>query len=112
MAAGREYLFQRSEIPHPDFPDSISIIAVDPNGEAYTQHYFDSRGVARTYEMTFNDGVWELLRDAPDFSPLDFSQRFIGTFSADGRTIEGEWQTSPDGQAWERDFGLIYRKIT
>ncbi len=52
---GGEYLFQRSEIPHPDFPDSISIIAVDPNGEAYTQHYFDSRGVVRVYAMAFSD---------------------------------------------------------
>jgi hypothetical protein len=88
------------------------VIGFDLGTGNYVQHYFDSRGVARTYAMTFNDGVWDLLRDAADFSPLDFSQRFSGTFSADGRTIEGEWQTSPDGSAWERDFGLTYRKIT
>jgi hypothetical protein len=44
------------------------------------QHYFDSRGVARLYEMTFSGGVWNLLRNSSDFTPLEFSQRFSGTF--------------------------------
>ena len=109
---GGQYLLQRSEVPHPDAPDGLCVIGFDLVTGKYVQHYFDSRGVARTYAMTFNEGVWELLRDTADFSPLDFFQRFIGTFSADGRTIDGEWQTSPDGSAWERDFGLTYRKIT
>ena len=109
---GGQYLLQRSEVPHPDAPDGLCIVGFDLETRRYVQHYFDSRGVARTYSMTLDEGRWELLRDAPDFSPLDFFQRFIGTFSADGRTIEGEWQTSPDGSAWERDFALTYRKIT
>ena len=106
-----QFLLQRSEVPHPDAPDGLCIIGFDLEKTKYVQHYFDSRGVARTYAMTFNDGVWELLRDAADFTPLDFYQRFIGTFSSNGRTIDGEWQTSPDGSAWERDFGLTYRRI-
>jgi hypothetical protein len=61
--------------------------------------------------MTFTGGVCTLLRDAPDFSPLDLSQRFSGTFSADGRTIDGRWESSRDGSSWERDFDLIYRKV-
>jgi hypothetical protein len=109
---GGQYLLQRSEVPHPAAPDGLCVIGFDLGAGKYVQHYFDSRGVARTYSMTFNDGVWELLRDSADFSPLDFHQRFIGTFSANSRTIEGEWQTSPDGSAWERDFGLTYRKTT
>jgi len=107
-----EYLFQHSEIPHPDFPDSISIIAVDADGEAYTQHYFDSRGVVRVYAMALSDGRWTLVRDAPDFTPLDFSQRFRGTFAADGNTIDGAWETAKDGVHWEHDFDLTYTKIT
>ena len=85
---------------------------MDRDGEAYTQHYFDSRGVARVYAMTFRDGMWALLRDAPDFTPLDFCQRFTGEFSADGGTINGRWETSQDGSTWERDFDLTYRKVT
>jgi len=109
-ALGGQYLLQRSEVPHPAAPDGLCVIGFDLEAKKYLQHHFDSRGVARLYAMTFDNGVWELLRDAVDFSPLDFFQRFIGTFSADGRTIEGEWQTSPDGSAWEGDFGLTYRK--
>jgi hypothetical protein len=66
---GGSFLRQRNEIPHPEFPDSILIIAADPGGETYTQHYFDSRGVARIYKMTFGEGKWTLLRDAQDFTP-------------------------------------------
>jgi hypothetical protein len=101
---------QRNEIPHPDFPDSIMIIAADPGGETYTQHYFDSRGVARIYSMTFGAGKWTLLRDAQDFAPLDFAQRFTGIFQDDS-TISGAWEHSEDGVTWTRDFGLSFRKI-
>ena len=70
-APSRRSASGRSEVPDvPEAPDGIAIVGVDRDGEAYTQHYFDSRGVARVYAMTFRDGVWTLLRDAPDFTPL------------------------------------------
>ena len=53
------------------------IIGVDPRG-SFLQHYYDSRGVSRLYSMTFEDGTWTLPRDKPDFSPLHFSQRYVG----------------------------------
>src|SRR5690606_32403003 len=87
---GERFLVQRWEIPFPGAPDGIAIIGPDPGNEGnYLQHYFDSRGVARVYRMSFANGTWKLWRDAPDFSPLDFAQRFTGTFSPDGRTIAG-----------------------
>jgi hypothetical protein len=52
------------------------------------------------------------LRDAADFTPLDFWQRFTGELSPDGSTITGRWETSQDGSTWEHDFDLIYRKVT
>jgi hypothetical protein len=109
---GGSFLLQRNQIPHPDFPDSILIIAANPRGETYThtEHYFDSRGVARIYNMTFGEGNWTLLRDAPDFAPLDFVQRFTGTFE-DERTINGVWEHSGDGVTWTRDFSLSFKKI-
>jgi len=61
--------------------------------------------------MTFGDGVWTLSRTSPDFSPLNFSQRFTGTFGDGGKTIRGRWETSDDGSSWEHDFDLIYAKI-
>ncbi len=104
-----QYLLQRSAIPDPNFPNGLAIVAYEPSMEAYTQHYFDSRGVVRLYAMTFRDGTWTLLRDSPDFTPLDFSQRFKGRFSADGKTILGTWEID-DGSGWKKDFDLIYSR--
>ena len=61
--------------------------------------------------MSFSDGIWKLWRDSPDFSPLNFSQRFTGTFSDDGKTISGAWEISHNAIAWQHDFDLIYTKV-
>ena len=107
------FLVQRTEITEvPEAPDSISLIGVDPRTDGLSQHYFDSRGVIRVYAMTFDDGVWTLLRDSPDFSDLSFWQRYSGTFSEDGATIAGSWEMSQDeGATWEKDFDLVYRRV-
>jgi hypothetical protein len=103
------FLVERAEVP--DAPGSFAIVGLDRDGEAFTQHYFDSRGLARVYAMTFNEGVWTLLRDAADFTPLDFWQRFTAEFSADGNTISGRWESSRNGSSWEHDFNLTYRRV-
>jgi hypothetical protein len=108
-ALGRQFLLQRTEVPIPDAPDSLAIVSVDLETCAYTQHYYDSRGVARVYAMTLGDGVWTLTRESPDFTPLDFRQRFTGTFSEDGNVIDGVWEKAFHGSGWEHDFALIYR---
>jgi hypothetical protein len=109
-ALDRQFLLQRTEIPVPEAPDSLSIISVDLETGAYTQHYYDSRGVVRLYAMRLADGVWTLTRESPDFTPLDFRQRFTGTFSKDGNTISGAWEKSLNGAGWEHDFALTYRR--
>ena len=77
-------------------------------GEAgLAQHYFDSRGVARVYAMTITDEAWTLVREHPGFS-----QRFFGTFSDDGRTIEGRWEKRLDDANWELDFPMTYTKAS
>jgi len=108
---GGRFLLQHSEIDDPAFPDSLCIIALDAAGDGFTQHYFDSRGVVRAYTMTVSDGVWTLLRDKPDFTPLSFSQRFVGRFSADGRVIYGAWERSDGGVEFQRDFEVSYTKV-
>jgi hypothetical protein len=109
-ALDRQFLLQRTEVPVLAIPDSLTIVSVNPETGAYTQHYYDSRGVVRLYAMTLADGVWTLTRESPDFSPLDFRQRFAGTLSQDGNTITGAWEKSFDGATWEHDFDLIYRR--
>ena len=44
------------------------------------------------------------------FSPLDFEQRFTGTFSQDGTVISGAWEKRSNGAGWAHDFDLTYRK--
>jgi hypothetical protein len=100
------FLIQRWEIEFEYAPDGIAVIGPDESGEKLCQHYFDTRGIARVYEMSLSDGVWKLWRDWPGFS-----QRFTGTFTNDGRTIEGAWETSTDGSTWEHDFDLVYTKV-
>jgi hypothetical protein len=110
-ALGGRYVVQHSEVADP-VPNSMAVLAPAGGPGEFTQHYFDSRGVTRTYRMTLRDGEWTLTRTTPDFSPLDFAQRFVGTFSADGDTIEGHWDQSQDGGAtWELDFALTYRRV-
>jgi hypothetical protein len=110
MAGGR-FVVQRWEIPDPAAPDGIALIGAG-SGSPYLQHYFDSRGVARVYQMSFADGEWKLWRESADFSPLDFSQRFAGTFSEDLETINGRWEKSVGGESWEHDFNLVYTKVS
>ena len=60
-----QFLVQRTEIPDPNAPNGFCIVAYHPGTDGYAQHYFDSRGVVRLYGMTFQDGVWTLLREKP-----------------------------------------------
>jgi hypothetical protein len=61
--------------------------------------------------MTFDGRDWTLERHKPDFTPLSFHQRWVGAFT-DADTIEGRWETSPDGTEWELDFELVYRRVS
>ncbi|MGD0380093.1 MAG: DUF1579 family protein [Acidimicrobiales bacterium] len=109
---GGQFLLQRTEVSEPGAPEAVMIVGLDPEGAAFTQHYFDSRGVARLYSMNVEERIWTLQRDTPDFTSLPFRQRFVGHFSEDGGRIDGRWERSQDGASWEHDFELIYERIT
>jgi hypothetical protein len=110
-ALGGQYLLERTGVPDaPEAPDGLAIIGVDQQG-SYLQHYYDSRGVTRLYSMTFEDGTWTLLRDKPDFTPLEFAQRYVGQLGPDGDTIDGRWEISDDGTTWRVDFTLTLRRL-
>jgi hypothetical protein len=84
------------------FP-TIAVIGLDGAAEEFTMLYADARGVHRVYQMTFAGGVWTMWRNAPGFN-----QRFTGTVSADGDTVDGRWEMSKDGVTWNLDFELTY----
>ena len=117
---GERFLIQRARTDHPQFPDSISIVGITDRDRVedarsassklateprLCMHYFDSRGVFRVYDMSIDDGVWRLWRNAPGFS-----QRFTGTFTHDGDTLDGRWELSQDDVQWENDLAIIYRR--
>jgi len=110
MPGGR-FLVERWEVSLPEAPDGIAIIGPNERGDGYVQHYFDSRGIARVYQMAFADGLWTLSRTEADLTPLDFSQRYEGRFSDDGTAIVGAWEIREDGEEWKKDFDLTYRRV-
>ena len=110
-ALGGQFLLQRTEISIPEAPDSLAIVSTNLETGGYLQHYYDSRGVTRLYAMSLADDVWTLIRESPDFTPLDFQQRFTGTFSADKNTITGAWEKRFPNGDWEHDFTLNYRRV-
>jgi hypothetical protein len=103
--AGGGYLVQRWTLEDPTFPGGIAVIGPDRSGERIVQHYFDTRAVARIYDISLEGGVLRLSRDDEDFA-----QRYTGRFSDDGSAVEGAWErTEPDG-TWVHDFALTYRR--
>jgi hypothetical protein len=83
-----------------------AVIGFDDSTGEVVQLYADDRSVFRVYRGTLTDEAWRLERAAPGFH-----QRFVGDFSADGRTIDGRWESSADGTQWELDFPITYRKV-
>ena len=111
MVGGR-FLIQDAPAPAP-FPTVHSLICRvdrDDDTSPFVQHYFDSRGVVRTYDMTFEGRTWTLERKAMDED--DFDQRFRGTISEDGATLTGAWEISEGpGKPLEHDFDVEYHKV-
>ena len=111
---GGAFLLERS---HADWTDpgwienapvsTQSVMGFDDTTFEVTQLYADDRGVFRIYRGRVTDDEWRLERAA-----TDFHQRFVGAFLDDGRTIEGRWESSPDGTAWALDFLITYRKTS
>ena len=60
---GRFFLTQRFVVENPAAPNGIAIIGLSEEPDTFTQHYYDSRGVARVYEMSLDGNVWRLRRE-------------------------------------------------
>jgi hypothetical protein len=89
---GGACIIERSEGNQANFPSSTAIIGCDDDSGAHCMFQYDSRGIARIYQMSLSNGVWKQWRDAPGFF-----QRLTGTFSDDGNTIVGAWEQSSNG---------------
>ena len=110
---GEAFVLERSEAEWTDpgwaenAPVSTrAVIGWDDSTDEVVQLYADSRDVFRIYRGTLTEDAWRLERAA-----ADFHQRFVGDFRDEGRTIEGRWESSPDGSAWALDFPITFRRI-
>jgi hypothetical protein len=105
---GGGFLIERSTIDLPEFPNGVMVIGPTGADGALQQHYFDSRGVHRVYEMTLEDGVWTLWREGPDWP-----QRYVGELSDDGNTITGRWERGESpGAPLQHDFDITHRRLS
>ena len=102
---GGAFLIMRSQIDEPEIPSGIAILGTDDATGECAMLYFDERGVSRRYEASFRDSEWRWWRNAPGFS-----QRFVGSVAADGRTIVSHGEFSRDGEHWEPDLALTYTR--
>jgi hypothetical protein len=97
------FLIERGRTEHDLFPDSISVIGGREDGDGLVAEYFDQRGVRRTYEVSFQDGVLRKWRDHPTFA-----QRFEARPSAE--EFVGLWQLAETPGDWRDDLEVIYRR--
>ncbi|MCW3123702.1 MAG: hypothetical protein JWQ38_3194 [Flavipsychrobacter sp.] len=88
-----------------EVPWATWFIGRDKDAQNYTVLYFDDRQYSRVYEMSFENGIWKIWRNSPDFI-----QRFTGMVSEDKKMISGCWEKSTDGKTWSHDFDLKYVK--
>jgi hypothetical protein len=104
---GGGFLIQRSTIDRPEFPNGISLYgATGPDG-SLQQHYFDSRGVARLYDVAFDGRSLTISREGPVWP-----QRYVGELSEDGNTITGRWERGDSlGAPLQHDFDLTHRRV-
>jgi hypothetical protein len=100
---GGRFLVQRSHNEHELFPDAICVIGAPESGDGLVMEYFDSRGVRRTYGVSFDGGVLRIWRDA-----AGFDQRFSATPAPGG--FEGLWQLAEAPGEWKDDLKAVYRR--
>jgi hypothetical protein len=66
--------------------------------------YFDSRGVRRTYGVSFDGGVLRIWRDEPEFA-----QRFAAQ-PGQGEGFVGLWELARTPGEWKDDLRVEYRR--
>lgn len=85
---------------HPDFPDALAVL------DDTSMHYFDVRGVTRTFDLTIDDAKWTIVRRDSDFWQRA-TTRLVGPDA-----MHGVGENSHDqGHTWEHDFALDYRRL-
>lgn len=100
---GGRFVVQRSHNEHELFPDGLCVIGPPEDGEGLLMEYFDSRGVRRTYDVSFDDGVLRIWRDSPGFD-----QRVEARVGKDA--WDAVYQLAEKPGEWKDDLAVSYRR--
>ena len=101
------FLVYRVQIDEPEIPDGVAILGTDDAvPDEGSMLYFDTRSVSREYRWSVSGNVWTWSRDEPGFA-----QRMALTLADDGQSIQAQGRMARDGQAWEPDLQLSYRRV-
>jgi hypothetical protein len=103
---GGAFLRMHSRMEDPEFPEGVAIFGTDGDDGECTMLYFDERGVARRYGVTFQTDGYTWSRDSHKFA-----QRFRVTIASDGRTMESEGMMKKEAGEWEPDLRLSYLRV-
>jgi hypothetical protein len=86
--------------------EGAEIIGWDPDSHAYQTLYFGTDGSA-AYEATLSSDEAGVLI----WAMRGRSDRFTGTFSDDGRRIEGYWEQPDDEGNWRRWMDVTLTRL-
>jgi len=100
-----EFLILRQGTKKKETPWAIWLIGRDKDSPNYSIFYIDDQRSSRVYEMSFENGIWKIWRNEPQFT-----QRFTAEVNRDKTLISGHWDRSTDGQNWDHDFNLTYKR--
>ena len=102
---GGGFVCVRSDVAEHGIPSAISIIGSDDATSQFSMFYFDGRGVSRRFDVAADGNEVRWWRTAPGFS-----QRFVLTIAADGKTMHGVSSLSKDDKTWEQDMEVSYTR--
>lgn len=103
--AGERFLIERAKHEHPELPDSLAVFGVMEGDEQLSMQYFDSRGVHRIYQVSFDGSELRLWRDAPGFA-----QRITIKRSDDGAILTATSELNEHDQGFRDDLATTYRR--
>jgi hypothetical protein len=106
---GGVVLEQRAAMESPIFPDAVAFYGADAETGRLVVHSWDSRGVARQYGVSVEDGVFRQWRDLVEGE--SFAQRLTLTLSDDGTTLAGPVEMARDGVTWQHDMDFVFRRV-
>jgi hypothetical protein len=101
------FVRMHSKMDDPEFPEGVAIFGTDGDNATCTMLYFDTRGVARKYDVALHADGFTWSRESPQFS-----QRFHVTIADNGREMKSEGTMKKDGGSWGPDLSLTYVRAT